>query len=205
MLKTYGTSVAVIDYVAVHGFCLTESMRFKQEQFYVRWRLDKHLMALELPFAAFTWDNCDFRPTTSVTGVGAHVSTISATCVAVNNLPGHMLLLCDRRQKGDRLAKDITTGDHWHSDGEQWQGFVSVFDDAVFPCAVARIAGEGGDIELRQVNRVVNFAGIVSLYVYANVSRPLPPQFWMRISGYKDGDMTHLCMRPGIASGVFIG
>ena len=66
VLKTHGMPVSVIDYMAAHGFCLTESMRYKREQYYVRWRLDKHLMALELTVAAFAEDNCDFRPTTSV-------------------------------------------------------------------------------------------------------------------------------------------
>ena len=60
MLKTHETFVAIIDYIAAHGFCLTEPMRYKPEQVYVRWRLDKHLMAFELTVAAFTWDNCDF-------------------------------------------------------------------------------------------------------------------------------------------------
>ena len=120
MLKTHGTFVAIIDYFAAHGFCLTEPMRYKPEQVYVRWRLDKHLMAFELTVAAFTWDNCDFRPTTSITGVGAHVSVISATYVAVECLAGHMSLKRHHRRKGDLLAKDITTGPDWHrmaSDG----------------------------------------------------------------------------------------
>ncbi|CAM9747698.1 unnamed protein product, partial [Sphacelaria rigidula] len=30
LLKTHGTPVAVIDYVAAHGFCMTESMRYKR-------------------------------------------------------------------------------------------------------------------------------------------------------------------------------
>ena len=120
VLKTHGTSVAIINCIAAHGFCLTESMRYKLEQFYVLWRLDRHLMAFELTVAAFTWDNCDFLPTTSITEVGAHVSVISATYVAVECLAGHMSLMRHHRRKGDLLAKDITTGPDWHrmaSDG----------------------------------------------------------------------------------------
>ena len=82
-------------------------------------------------------------------GVGAHVSPLSATCVAVRDLPGHMSLMRDHRRKGDLLARDITTGPDWHRDGEQWQGFLSIFDDALFRCAVARIAGKDGDIDTR--------------------------------------------------------
>ncbi|CAM9477450.1 unnamed protein product [Sphacelaria rigidula] len=163
VLKTHGTSVAVIGYVAAHGFCMTESMRYKREQFYVKWRMDRHDMALALRVAAIPWDDCDFRPTTSVTGGGAHVSTIAATCVAVATLPGHLSLMHAHRRQGGLVAADITTGLSWHRDGEQWERFLSVFDDAAFRCAVARIAGEGGhietclEIELRQVDRVGNF------------------------------------------------
>ena len=109
--------------------------------------MDKHLMALELTVTAFIRENCDFRPATSVMGVGAHASPLSATCVAVRDLPGHMSLMRDHRRKGDLLARDITTGPDWHRDGEQWQGFLSIFDDALFRCAVARIAGKDGDID----------------------------------------------------------
>ena len=74
-----------------------------------------------------------------------------------------MSLMRDHRRRGDLLAKDITTGPDWHRDGEQWQGFLSVFEGAVFRCAVERIKVEGGDIdtcleiELREVRRVVKF------------------------------------------------
>ena len=106
VLKTYGTPVAVMDCVAAYGLCLTESMRYKREQLYVRWRLDKHLTALELTVAAFTWDNCDFRPNTSVIGFGAHVSTISATCVAGKKSPrayvAHVRPLSDPGRAGQR-------------------------------------------------------------------------------------------------------
>lgn len=38
VLKTHGMPVAVIDYVAVHGFCMTESMRHEREQYFVKSR-----------------------------------------------------------------------------------------------------------------------------------------------------------------------
>ncbi|CAM9985360.1 unnamed protein product [Sphacelaria rigidula] len=163
VFKAHGTPMAVIDYVAAHGFCMTESMRYKREQFYAKWMMDRHVMALALRVAAIPWDNWDFRPTTSVTGVGAHESTIAATCVALENLPGHLSLVHAHRRQGNLVAADITTGPSWHRDGQQWERFLSVFDDAAFRCAVARIAGEGGhiatclEIELRQENILGNF------------------------------------------------
>ena len=106
-------------------------------------------------------------------GCTSHVSAISDTCVAVENLAGQMSLMRDHHRKGDLLAKDITMRPDWHRDGEQRQGFLSAFDDAVFRCGVARMASEGGDIdtclkiELRQVSRVVTSVCIVRLYVCA--------------------------------------
>lgn len=35
-LKMHGTPMAIIDYVAVHGFRMTESMSYKREEFYVK-------------------------------------------------------------------------------------------------------------------------------------------------------------------------
>ncbi|CAN0017045.1 unnamed protein product [Sphacelaria rigidula] len=147
VLKTHGTPVAVIDYVAAHGFCMTESMRYERERFYVKWRVDRHVMALALRVAAIPWYNCDFRPTTSVTGLGAHVSAIAAIRVAVENLPGHLSLMHAHRRQGDLVAADITTGPSWHRDGQRWERFLSVFHDAAFRCAVARIAGDTDDAE----------------------------------------------------------
>ncbi|CAM9907387.1 unnamed protein product [Sphacelaria rigidula] len=175
LLKTHGTPVAVIDCVAAHGFCMTESMRYKREQFYVKWRMDRHVLALALRVAAIPWDTWDFWPTTSVTGVGAHVSTKAATCVAVENLPGHLSLMHAHRRQGDLVAADITTGPSWHRDGQRWERFLSVFDDAAFRCAVARIAGEGGhietcvEIELRQTVAMMQRDPQVFEYLFMQV------------------------------------
>ncbi|CAM9965796.1 unnamed protein product [Sphacelaria rigidula] len=104
-------------------------------------------MALALTAAAIPWDNCDFRLTTSVIGVGAHMSTKAATCVAMENLPGYLSLMHKHRWQGELVATDITRGPLWQGDGEQWKPYFAVFNGAALPCGVARIAGEGGHID----------------------------------------------------------
>ncbi|CAM9678275.1 unnamed protein product, partial [Sphacelaria rigidula] len=135
VLKTHGTPVAMIDYIAAHGFCMTESMRYKREQYFVKLRLDKHLLALALRAAAISWDNCDFR------------CAVAATCVAVETPCGDLSLVRDHRKQDQLVAADVTMGPHWHMDGEQWDKYLSVFDEAAFRCAVGRIAGGGGSID----------------------------------------------------------
>ncbi|CAM9709372.1 unnamed protein product, partial [Sphacelaria rigidula] len=53
----------------------------------------------------------------------------------------------DHRGQGEFVAADITTGPHRHFDGEHWGQFPLELDQAAFQCTVARIVGEGGDID----------------------------------------------------------
>lgn len=177
-MNTHGTPVAVIDYVAAHGLCMTESMLYKRGQSYVRWRLDKHLMALALTTVATPRDKCDFRLTTSITGVRAHSGTATGTSGAVENLPGHLSLMHAHCRQGELVVTDITEEALWHRDGERWKRYLSVFDDAAFRCAEARIEGEGGQrTRARRLNSDRSTAlanlGTLSVNVYANVSKLL--------------------------------
>lgn len=52
--------------------------------------------------------HCDVRPTTAVTGVGAHASTIAAIYMAVENLPGHLSFMRAHYRQGELVAADIT-------------------------------------------------------------------------------------------------
>lgn len=107
--KTQGTPVAVIDLVAAQGFCMAESMRYKREYYFAKkWRLDKRLMVLTLTAAALPWDKCDFRPTTVVVGVGAHVSAVPETCMAVGYLAGHLSVMRAYRREEELVDADMT-------------------------------------------------------------------------------------------------
>lgn len=63
VLNVHGTPVAVIDYVAAHGFCMTESVRHRREQYFVKLRLHEHLISLAWRAAVIPGDNDDFKAT----------------------------------------------------------------------------------------------------------------------------------------------
>lgn len=76
VFKTHGTPLAAIDFVSAHRYYMTESVRYKRVQQYVRMWLDKYLLSLALRAAAIPWDNCDFVPTAAVTGGEARVCVL---------------------------------------------------------------------------------------------------------------------------------
>lgn len=59
-----------------------------------------------------------------------------------------MSLIQTHRNQDHLVGADVMTGPHWHMDGEIWDTYISVFDEAAFGCAVARILGGGGNITL---------------------------------------------------------
>ena len=183
VFKTHGTSTAIIDYVAVHGFCLTRVHALQAGEVLREVEVG-HASHSPLTVAAFTWDNCDFSADHEYYG-GRHIGHLRGCGISRRPYVAH----ARPSSEGGPAGRRYHDGTRLVQDGEQWQGFLSVFDDAVFRFAVARIASEGGSIdtclkiELRQASGVVTSVGIVSLYLCANVSVPLPPQSSMRISG----------------------
>lgn len=181
-------------------------MRYKREQFYVKWGVNKHPMVLALKAAAIPWGDCVFRPTI-VTGVGTHVSTTAVTCVIAENLPRHLSLMHADRRQGEKVAANITTGSLWHRNGKQGERIFL----RLRRCSISLCGGtdRGLKCPCRHVLEDRTHAGESSSSGYFS-SEYVRKLFEASVSnmvgiiGSKHGKMTHLCMRPSDASGTTI-